>query len=349
MSTVTSAAAASPIPMPSETDYILICGLGSAGRRHMANAAQLGARVRGWDYNPERAAALTQSLGHPVTSDFDAALSGARAVVLATPTDQHMPLALQAARAGKALFIEKPVSHTLEGAEELAALATDVAIEVGCQLRAHPLLQTVAARLKEKADGRLLTFHGFVGQRLDQWRPNTDYRRSYSASAARGGGALFDLVHEVDLANWLCGPIRGVAARQTKASALDMAADDLTNLILETADGACGSLQLDMLSPVYRRGFEFVCEEAILRWDYVEGTLLRAAPKGTDIIARLPSSFTRNEMFLRQMRHFLERIDAPQTFALCSLSDGLAALKILLAAKRSSEKGAWQALETDGV
>jgi predicted dehydrogenase len=321
---------------------VAIFGFGSIGRRHAANAARLGARVVVSARSPTKVAQACRLLGYRNAATVDEALELADAVVIATPTDAHMPLALRAARLRKPLFLEKPLAESRRGVPELARAARGLVVEVGCQLRAHPALRLLQRRLAAGGDGDVLTFRGCVGQRLDQWRPSTDYRSSYSADARRGGGALFDLIHEIDLALWLCGPVRRVAARLSQVSDLQMRADDLANLLLECRDGACGSLQLDMLSPVYRRSFDVVCTRARYEWDFAAGVLRRFSPRGTQELWRAGPGFERNELFLTHLRHFLARIRRPGLEALCGLDDGIAALDVALAAREASRVNRWR-------
>jgi predicted dehydrogenase len=318
------------------TPRVLVCGAGSIGRRHIGNLRRLGAEVSGWRSRTDAGEALARELGIRVHAGLGEAIEAADAVVVATATDRHLEPALAALRAGRALFLEKPVSHSLDGVPELAALAQGRIVEVGCQLRAHPSLRVLAERLAAGADGPVLTFRGAVGQRLDTWRPGTDYRACYSVDASRGGGALFDLVHEIDLVHWLVGPVASVAARLDQAGGLELRAEDLANLILATADGATGLLQLDMLSPVYRRDFELVLRDAVWRWDYAAGTLARDAAGGVEIVHRLPPTFERNDLFLAHMRHFLDRLRDPSLPPLCSLDDGIAVLRTADAARRAA-------------
>ncbi len=323
---------------------VAVCGFGSIGRRHAANAARLGARVIVVARSPRKAAPLCRRLGYQNATSEAAALSAADAVVVATPTDAHLPVAIRAARLRKAIFLEKPIAPTRARVAELVAAARGLVVEVGCQLRAHPALRLLKKRLAAGRDGPLLAFRGCVGQRLDQWRPGSDYRRSYSADARRGGGALLDLIHEVDLVGWLCGRVTGVAARLSRLSDLDLRAEDLANLLLECRGGACGSLQLDMLSPAYRRSFELVCARACYEWDYVGGVLRRRTRQGTQELWRAPADFERNELFLTHMRHFLARVAGRRLEPLCSLADGTAALDVALAARRAAGTRRWQAV-----
>jgi len=327
---------------------VAVCGFGSIGQRHAANIVALGARTIVVTRDPKRAARAARKLNARITADLDGALDTADAVIVATPTDEHIGFAMKAVRAGKALFLEKPVSSSRAGVGALERLATRLVVEVGCQLRAHPALRILKKRLASGADGKLLTFRGVVGQRLDTWRPGADYRRSYSADAARGGGALFDLVHEVDLARWLCGPIAGLSARLSKVSTLQMKAEDLANLLIECEGGACGSLQLDMLSPVYRRSFEVICEQAIYSFGYADGALVRSTARGSRTLYSQPPGFQRNDLFMTHMSHFLKRVRKPEIAPLCSLADGIACLDALLAARKSSRTGRWLVMGEGG-
>jgi len=316
----------------------LVCGAGSIGRRHIANLRRLGAIVTAWRSRAELRTALTQEFGIEVHADLATAIAGADAVVVATDTDRHIEPALAAARAGKALFIEKPLSHSRDGIDTLAALVREqkLVVEVGCQLRAHPCLRELHDRVRSGEDGPIHLLRAAVGQRLDAWRPDTDYRRSYSADASRGGGALMDLIHEIDLVLWLAGPVTQVEAVTAKLSDLAIAADDIACVTLTMRSGALAQIEMDMLSPVYRRSLEVVSRDAVYRHDDTGGGLVRSDVTSTTTVRRTPAGHERNHLFLSQMEHFLKRLQDPKLPALCSLDDGIAALDVALAARRAA-------------
>jgi predicted dehydrogenase len=316
---------------------VLVCGGGSIGRRHAANLNALGVEVRCWRARGPSAGPVLE--GTPDVDVLDEGINWCQAMVVATATDQHMALASAAAAAGRHLFLEKPVAHSLSGVAELVSLVArrGLIVEVGCQLRMHPVLQAMREHVKSGIDGRPLAFHGCVGQRLDQWRPGTDYRNGYSADVSRGGGALFDLIHEIDLVLWQLGRPVGVAAHLSCVGGLGIQAEDLANLIIVLEDGCSGSLQLDMVSSVYRRRFEVVCEKASLRFDYGAGKLWRDAPGGTSELARVPDGFQRNDLFTAHMDRFLTRIRSGGAAA-CSLEEGVAALEVAVAAHAAARE-----------
>jgi len=240
---------------------------------------------------------------------------------------------------GKAIFIEKPIAKSLS---EVTPLVNKVSknnniIEIGFQLRAHPNLIKIYDLTRQKLFGPLYTYRAVVGQRLDKWRPGTDYRESYSASEDRGGGALLDLIHEIDLINWLTGGIEKVYGNVSNVSDLEMSADDLVNITLINKNGAVGQIQMDMVSPEYRRNLELVYRDAIIYWDYVSGKLYKKMNGKVLLLDETPKTFERNTMFLNQMNHFINRVKGSLEAPLCSLESGIDAQKIAEAVKLSSE------------
>ena len=77
-------------------------------------------------------------------------------------------------------------------------------IYVGYNLRFHPLLKYLKKYLSQSND-KLLSVNIYAGSYLPDWRKNTNYVKSYSASKRKGGGVELDLSHEIDYASWLFG------------------------------------------------------------------------------------------------------------------------------------------------
>ncbi len=318
---------------------ILVCGAGSAGQRHVKNLIALGADVSLWRQRSEMLHETARLLNVAPRENLQSGIADADAVVIASETTEHIRHAQIAAELNKDVFIEKPLSASLKGASTLKETIekNDLVCEIGCQLRASTSLRTLANHLTNNAEGKLLAFRGVVGHRLDQWRPTVDYRASYSAHAERGGGALLDLIHEIDLAIWLGGRVESVFADMRQISDHEMTAEDLVNLFLSLKAGGAGQLQLDMLSPAYRRNFEVVTEKANFEWDYLTGKIFRSDNQGKELFAAENEKFERNNLFLSQMSHFLKRLEDHSILPMCSLDDAVHALEVVVAAKESSK------------
>jgi len=318
---------------------VSVLGAGSAGQRHINNLQSLGAVVSVWRERAELADDLKLQYGVEVHRSAEEAIAAADAVVVATAPDQHLPLALAVARAGKPLFLEKPASHTANGLAGLAAAVGEGVAEVGCQLRFHPALRHLHQVLVGGGDGAIRTFRAAVGQRLSDWRPGSDWRSGFSANAARGGGALFELIHEIDLVRWLIGPTHSVVAELSDSSDSAVRCDVVANMILTTADGLSGQVQSDMVTPGYRRDFEIVLDEAVYRFDYTAGIVARSDPDDTKAVFIAPEGYQRNQMFLDHMQHFLRRASGETLDPGCSLADGIADVHTAIAARESAVEG----------
>ena len=318
---------------------ILIAGYGSIGQKHAHNIKALGAELKIWRKRTEWAQAIEND-GFILEPSIDEGLAWCDGVIVATSTAEHIPLARKATAAKRAIYIEKPLSHNNEGVVELVDEIEGLVAEVGCQLRQHPNIRALKARLDENVDGKVLAFQAWAGQRLDQWRPGGDYRRSYSADSALGGGALFDLVHEIDLMMHFAGPMGSVYADLRHNSDLEFEAEDLSNLLLIAKGGAAGTIQLDMLSPAHRRGFQIICENAIYKWEMREGKLYRAGTaEDYAVIDEVPPGYHPSQMLSDAAAHFLARIQDPAIKPACALVEGAHDLEILLAARKAAASG----------
>lgn len=326
---------------------VLICGFGSIGQKHARNLNAMSRTVGVWRTRSAEIQNAEQQ-GDNFFVSLQEGLAWCDAVLIATSTDRHIEIALQAAKLKKPYYLEKPVSLSLEGLEELQQASQDLIVEVGCQLRQHPALKAFRERLKTGQDGKVLAFQAWVGQRLDEWRPGTDYRSSYSADAARGGGALFDLVHEIDLMTWLVGPMRSVYADLRHNSDLEIKADDLANMVLVAQNKAAGTVQLDMLSPAYRRGLQIVTEKCLFSFDMLEGILWRRAGQETEILYQSPSEYKPAQMLYDAVAYFIKRLENPALPSQCSLQEGIHDLHILLAACKSSQTAKNEMIQVQG-
>ncbi|MBM3885710.1 MAG: Gfo/Idh/MocA family oxidoreductase [Gemmatimonadetes bacterium] len=112
-----------------------VIGAGSLGYHHARIARDLpGLVFRGiFEANAERAGTVSRDLGIRAYPALDALLDDVDAVSIVTPTPAHHAVAMRALEQGKHLLIEKPITVTLEEADELLALAErqGVLVQIG--------------------------------------------------------------------------------------------------------------------------------------------------------------------------------------------------------------------------
>jgi predicted dehydrogenase len=321
----------------------LIAGCGSIGQRHIRNLKFLKAgELTAFDTLPERRKEAGEKYGVEVFDNFDKALkSKPDAALICTPTSLHMQYALEAARRGCHLFIEKPISHTLEGVAELmeATSKKKLAVLVGCNFRFHWGLQLVKKRLDEGKIGRLLSARAEFGQYLPDWHPWEDYRKGYSANKALGGGITLDAIHEIDYIHWLAGKISAVSAFTGKISSLEIDTEDTAEILLRGVKGVIASIHMDYVRRDYNRCCELVGESGTIKWSFQDNSvsLFTAATKQWQTYDA-PKSYDVNDMYVTEMEHFLRCVRGEEKPSL-GPEEAKRELEIVLAAKESSDTG----------
>jgi predicted dehydrogenase len=320
---------------------VLVVGTGSIGSRHIANLLTLGVDVLTYSYRREPRPEQWFRDVRAFERLEDAFAAAPDAVVVANRTDQHLDVALRGAREGRALFIEKPLSHSLAGIDELARECDSRAlvVESGFMLRLHPNVTWLKSFLDAGELGDLFYCRALAGQHLPDWRPAQDHRASYSASAVCGG-VIFDLAHELDLVAWLFGPVDAVQAMTARVPSLQIQSEAIAQIGLRTAGGLLAQVHMDYVRPVYGRTLEVAGSRGVMTWDYVEGTVSLTTPAGgARVVHRVPASFVRNDLFAAHMRHFLARLTDVSLAPVSSLNDGVAALRTALACRQSAGEG----------
>ena len=319
----------------------LIAGLGSIGRRHLRNLLSLGER----DillYRTHRSTLPDDELdAFPVETDLQAALAQEPdAVIVSNPTSVHLEVAIPAAEAGCHLLIEKPISHSMDGVEKLSAAVqrSGSQVLVGYQFRFHPGLRKVAGLLEASAIGRPLSVRVHWGEYLPGWHPWEDYRQGYSARSELGGGVILTLSHPLDYLRWLVGEVESVWAFARQLSDLALDVEDTAEIGLQFADGVTGSVHLDYNQRPSEHYLEIIGTQGALRWDSAAGAVRWQRADNTTEEYPVPPDFERNHLFMGEMRHFIQ-VAKGETESLCTLGDGIQALRLAEAARESSQEG----------
>lgn len=257
--------------------------------------------------------------------------------LITNPASRHIAAALQIARFGAHLFIEKPLSNRLEGVDELINHCTQqsLVLMVGYNFRFHPPLIRLKGALDAGEIGRLLTIRAEVGRYLPDWRSGVPYVDGASARKDLGGGVILELSHELDYVRWLAGEVHKVVAIVERTSELEIDVEDVAEIALLFETGATGMVHLDMLDRAGSRGCRLVGTEGTLVWEATDESVKVFRPgEGWSIIFS-DSSFDRNTMYLDELRHFIESVDRSESSKIDG-REGKRVLEIALAAKESA-------------
>lgn len=320
----------------------LVLGCGSIGKRHIRNLRALGeADVHAFDPAQARRQEALEAGASEAFADLGEALGKKpSAVLVCSPTSLHLEQSLAAARAGAHLFIEKPLSTTLDGLDELLAetAVRNLSSLVGCNFRFHPGMVRVKELLTGGELGRIVSARADFGQYLPDWHPWEDYRRTYSARRDLGGGVLFDRIHEIDLLLWLMGDVSAVSAFMGTLSGLEIDTEDTVDMILRFAGGAQGAIHLDYLRRDYKCVLEVTGELGVAEWSFLDHRIRWYTARDKAWSSLSWPRHDVNQMYLEQTRHFL-RVLRGEEESQNDLAGGIAALRVALAAISSDAQG----------
>ena len=318
----------------------LIVGGGSIGKRHLQNLAALGIEELALVEPDEmRRSSLKRELR---LSDFADIEDGLRwspdVVVIASPSHLHVRQSLLVAQEGFDLFIEKPLSHDDAGLKELKALVEkrNLISLVGCNMRFHPGPSKVKQLIQEERLGKLLFARVHSGSYLPDWRPDSDYRQNYAAREETGGGCILDCIHEIDLARWYMGEIEEVSCMAGHFSSLEIDTEDLAILVCRHVSGTISEIHLDYVQRTYERGCQIVGEAGTVFWDFMDKQVRwYEAASGHWTCFDQPASWLVNQMYVDEMKHFLECVRLRKQTIL-PVSEAASLLRTVFAAKQSA-------------
>ena len=297
----------------------LVVGYGSIGQRHTAILMQLGVEV---------GVVSTRDIDFSTTyKRLSEALDDMQPnyVVIANKTSDHYKVLLELIenKWEGAVLVEKPVY------DEIRVLPSDhkLRILVAYNLRFHPLLRRLKQELQFE---RILSMTIYAGQYLPDWRPQRDYRLSYSSSRSEGGGVIRDLSHELDYLLWLCGEWKRVSALGGKFSSLEITGEDVCGVLVELEQCPLATLQVNYMDRPGRREIVVVTDEHTYRVDMRNAFFERDGN-----VEQV--SLERNDTYIAQHNAILQG----ESDIVCSLEEGESVVRFFKAIEHSIATKEW--------
>lgn len=337
---------------------VLFIGLGGIGQRHLRNLRSIvGESLEVIAY---RSRNLSQAInnqleiepGVNVNERFDIEVYDSLpkaleqkpdAAFICNPTSMHVPAAIEVAQAGCNLFIEKALSHSLDGIHELVQIIEDKRLTcmVGYQMRFHPCMTVLQNIIRNRLVGRVLAVNAEVGEYMPGWHKYEDYRDLYAARSDLGGGVIVSQVHELDYIQWLFGFPRRVFATGGQLSTLEVNVEDVASIIMECQeDGRLLPVHLhqDFVQRPASRTCRVIGDKGKAIVDFLALTVIHYADDGSVAGEWDFAGFERNQLFVDEMRHFVDCIETG-TDPRITVRDGLQSVLVMAAAKESMATG----------
>ncbi|MBK9431504.1 MAG: Gfo/Idh/MocA family oxidoreductase [Sphingomonadales bacterium] len=232
-----------------------IIGLGRMGQNHLRVLSLLAAADLRfiYDLDADNVARLSASSGVPAASDLEAALAGVDAVVIASPTTTHADYIALAAKHLKNIFVEKPITEKLDSSVAIAKMAKEhgLNLQVGLIERFNPAVEQMK-RLLDRSEQVV----------------SVDFVRTNKISARiTDVDVVTDLmIHDIDLALYLNGPVTAVSAHGVaEGPMIDYAAALLTH-----ENGRFSRIQASRITDKKMRSIQATCKDM-----FVDCELLR--------------------------------------------------------------------------
>lgn len=224
-----------------------------------------------FDIDPERTRAFAKASGAKAMDSVDAVLEAVDGVYVCSWTSAHPSLVADAAARGLPVFCEKPLATSLAAARSMAQVVHDAGIinQVGLVLRSSPAFMELKHQLDHPANGRVQA----VVMRDDQFLPIQGmYASTWRADRERAGAGtmLEHSIHDVDVLEWLLGPMSSVSARSSSFHG-HPGIEDTVVAALEWPHGAQGSLTSvwhQLLERPSLRRLEIICENAFFTLEH---------------------------------------------------------------------------------
>lgn len=319
---------------------LLIIGTGSIGERHLRCFQATGrGEVAACEPNPTLRATIQERYGCKAFASLDEALAAGTwdASVICTPAHTHIPIAHRCLEHGSHILIEKPLAVSLEGIEELVALAASKqkVIRVAYVHRSIPVVASAREMVRSGRIGEVRHVVVTAGQNFPAARPA--YASTYYARRSSGGGCIQDgLTHILHAVEWTMGPIERVYCDASHEALATEEVEDTVNLTarLQGNVPACFSINQFQAPNEVTLSFNGLLGSVraeVHRQRY--GIQLQGEPDWTWF--DLPAE-ERDAMFIRQADGFLDAVDGMPDH-LATLEDGLQTLKVNLAALQSAD------------
>ena len=283
----------------------------------------------------EKRRAFAAKYGCEPAPSYEAMLAdpSIEAIINTTPNNVHLETTRAAARAGKHVFLDKPIANTVAEGRALtdACRAAGVVLALGYQRRRESHFRWVRARIDAGDFGRLVNAEANISRDrlgkidLTSWR--------YQSAGMPGGVLLQIGIHYTDVLEYLMGPIVAVTGRLAQ---LVLPGDnpDVASVVLEHESGALSTLNASYASAGEYYLLNVYGKEATAWYDLHQG--LRYVTRGQTTPSPVPCE--PSDAIVSELDEFAAAVrgqGAPEMDG----EKGTRSLAVVLAGIRSAREG----------
>ena len=283
---------------------VCIVGSGSIGKRHIHNIYSLGKEKKETviiDLLRSSKSELPQDILDIINKqyyDISELPPKYDAIIIANPTSLHYTTIKQIFDYSDNFFVEKPVFDKTDFDFSDIEISGKK-IYVACPLRYTKVLLE-AKKVIENC--QTFSVRAISSSYLPDWRPGTDYRKTYSAHKNMGGGVLIDLIHEWDYLSYFFGFPEQIEKLYGKYSNLEIDSEDLAIYIARYNDKLL-ELHLDYCGRETQCYCEIITSDSTYRFDITNSRVIK---NGIEIAKYNEQP---NDKYMEEMKFFYDIIN----------------------------------------
>lgn len=253
---------------------VCFIGAGSIGRRHIRNLSKLIPKQNltidlfrsglGVSLDTE-----TQKLIHKTFTNVSQMDADYDIIFITNPTSLHLDTLLKFQNYANAFFIEKPLFNDTHLSPKDINLNENKIYYVAAPMRYTSLFQFINSHINFN---QVYSIRCICSSYLPDWRPQIDYRQSYSARKELGGGVSIDLIHEWDYITCLLGMPQNVYSIIDKVSNLEINSNDVA-IYIAKYNNKTVELHLDYFGRKNIRQMEIYTSEDTILCNFLENTI----------------------------------------------------------------------------
>ena len=319
----------------------LMCGFGNISQRHFRNlktllpdceidvacSIQTNYRIFDNELNISYTNDLKKVYNiNEVYHDLDEALMNKYdAGFVCSLPPERIDIAIDLAKQGINLFIEKPLSNNLDKVYKLQDIVEEKKIKcaIGFQMRFHPIIQKIKDMIDNEEFGGIYRIEVNHCNNIHNWCKGRDLKDFYALKGSNGGGVLLSQIHEIDYSFYLFGKHYPISA--IYGSMLGFEVEDHISIMSVLDIGErCGliNINLDFLSKIPIRKITIYGMDKIETFDLMDKSIIW------------------NNLFVNEISTFIDYLGLHdgKSQQLATLEDGIASLTYIMDIKNNFKK-----------
>ena len=288
---------------------VLIIGSGSIANQHIQNLVNLKINVFVIIKNQNEKKRFDRGIIKKI--QFISAISELKKqiffAIVASSTHKHIEHIKLLIKEKINIFCEKPISNGLQDIKNLRQkiISKKIFFYVNYQLKQHNLINELIKKIKGE---KINYIEVRVGHNLKYWRKKRIRKDSYFIDSKKGGGAIFELVHEINLINNIFGKIIKIKTITKNILNNYDKCEDQAISIFETNKRISGTLVQDMVSNNKVRYIKIFMDKSLVKLDFIKNRISVIEDKKINIVKNKLQDLQKN-LIMKNVESFIEIIN----------------------------------------